>query len=58
MSLVTKMSALSPQTNSDQMELPWMSSAEASPAKTSPTQGGGRLGRRKIRIMERDRPLG
>ena len=41
MSRVTKMSAPSPQTNSDQMALPWMSFAEDSPAKTSPTQGGG-----------------
>jgi len=41
MSRVTKMSAPLPQTNSDQMALPWMSSAEASPAKTSHTQGGG-----------------
>lgn len=41
MCLVTKMSAPSPQTNSDQMALPWMSSVEVFPAKTSPTQGGG-----------------
>jgi hypothetical protein len=41
MSRVTKMSAPLPQTNSDQMALPWMSFAEDSPAKTSHTQGGG-----------------
>jgi hypothetical protein len=41
MSRVTKMSAPLPQTNSDQMALPWMSSAEDSLAKTSHTQGGG-----------------
>jgi len=39
MSRVTKMSAPLPQTNSDQMALPWMSSAEASLAKTSVTPG-------------------
>lgn len=39
MSRVTKMSAPSPQTNSDQMALPWMSSAEDSLAKTSVTPG-------------------
>jgi len=39
MSRVTKMSAPLPQTNSDQMALPWMSSAEDSLAKTSVTPG-------------------
>ena len=58
MSRVTKTLEPLPQINSDQMAFPWMSFAEDSPAKTSHTQGGGRLGRREIRTMERNRPPG